>query len=299
MRRSGLLFGWLGVLGFSGTLPATRAAVAGLDPTFVSLARALIAATLAGAALRYRHEPLPDRAYLPRLAVAAAGTVVAGPLLMAMALRQLPAAHGAVVFGFLPIAIAGFATIRGRERPTRQFWLAASVGLAAILLFAASQGAGRPRTGDLLMLGAVVVIGLGHAEGGELAREIGGWRVICWSLLISAPLLIVPTAILLALHPPRAAAGAWIGFGYVSVVSMFLAFIPWYHAMARDGVARVSQLKLAMPVLTLAWSRLFLGEHVGSSTILAAASVLVCVTIAQRTTVDRAHTGETAEAEVR
>ncbi|MGH9202519.1 MAG: DMT family transporter, partial [Vicinamibacterales bacterium] len=195
--------------------------------------------------------------------------------------------------------IAGFATMRGREHPTGPFWVAASVGLAAALLFAASQGAGRPRTGDLLMLGAVVVIGLGHAEGGELARELGGWRVICWSLLISAPMLIVPTAIMLALHPPRAAAGAWIGFGYVSVVSMFLAFIPCYHAMARDGVARVSQLKLAMPVLTLAWSRLFLGEHVGSSTIFAAACVLVCVTIAQRTTADRVPADGTREARLR
>jgi drug/metabolite transporter (DMT)-like permease len=263
-----------------------------LDPAFVAMARALIAAALASGVLLHRREPFIASNHLPRLALAAGGTVIVGPLLMTFALKRLPASHAAVVFGFLPIAIAFCSTIRGRERPGRMFWLAAAAGLGSILAFAASQGAERPQAGDLLMLSAVAVIAVGHAEGGELAREIGGLRVICWSLVVSAPLLVAPVGVMLVLHPPNAGAGAWVGFGYVSVVSMFLAFIPWYHAMARDGVARVSQLKLAMPVLTLAWSALFLGEQVGSSTILAAACVLMCVTIAQRTTVERAHTGE-------
>lgn len=273
----GLALGALAVTAFSLSLPATRVAVLELGSPLVGLGRAVVAAALAGVLLAARGERLPERRYWPRLALVAGGVVVGFPLLSALALREMPATHSAVLVGLLPAATAVWAVLRARERPSAAFWLACAMGLVCVLSFAAAQGAGRLTAGDGLVLLAVVVGALGYAEGGALARELGGWRVICWALVLSAPLLVPVVALTWGAHVLEASPRAWLGFGYVSTVSMFLGFFAWYRAMALAGVARVSQLQLLQPLLTLAWSALLLGEEVGRGTLGAALLVVLCV----------------------
>jgi len=55
-----LFLGFLGVLGFSGSLPATRVAVEELDASFVGLGRAVVAAALGGALLLVTHRRGPS-----------------------------------------------------------------------------------------------------------------------------------------------------------------------------------------------------------------------------------------------
>ncbi len=273
----GLLLGALAVIAFSLTLPATRAAVPELGATLVGLGRAVVAAALAGVLLTVRRERLPERRYWPRLALVAGGVVVGFPLLSALALRAMPSAHGAVLVGLLPGATAVAAVLRARERPSAAFWLASATGLVCVLAFAVAQGAGRLSAGDGLVLLAVAAGALGYAEGGALARELGSWRVICWALVLAAPVLAPVVAISVGAHVPQASPRAWLGFGYVSVVSMFLGFLAWYRAMALGGVARVSQLQLLQPLLTLLWSSLLLREEVGRGTLGTALLVVLSV----------------------
>ena len=274
--------GALGVLAFSFTLPATRLAVHDLDATVVGLGRALVAALLAASVLALRHEPLPAARHLPSLAVVALGIVVGFPLCTSLALAYVPASHGAVIVGLVPAATAAMAVLRAGERPSVRFWIAVAAGLIAVLVFAATQGAGRPQAGDLLILLAVALAALGYAEGGALAREIGGWRVICWALLLAAPFLAPAVAWKVAEAGLHGGVDAWLGFAYVSVFSMFLGFFAWYRGLARGGVARIGQLQLAQPVLTLLWSALILGERFGAATVVAALAVLGCAGITQR-----------------
>ena len=282
-ESEGTLLGLLGVLAFSLTLPATRAAVPELGGTFVGLGRALVAAALAAMLLLARRERLPERRHWPSLALVALGVVAGFPLLSALAMRALPAAHGAILVGLLPAATALVAVLRGHERPPRTFWWSCAAGASAVLIFAATEGAGRPQFGDLLLLGAVVLAAFGYAEGGHLAKEIGGWRVICWALLLSAPFLVVPVALSLPRLGLSASGSAWLGFGYVSVVSMFLGFFAWYRGLALGGVARIGQLQLLQPVLTLLWAALLLGEHIAVRTVLAAFLVIGSAALTQRT----------------
>jgi len=277
--RAGYLWGFLGVLAFSFTLPATRAAVPELGGTIVGLGRAIVAAALAALLLIALREKPPDRRYWRSLVVVALGVVVGFPLLTAVALQSLPAAHGAVVVGLLPALTAVMAVLRGGEHPPPAFWLACGAGVIAVLIFAVVQGAGQPHPADLLLLGAVAAAALGYAEGGRLARELGGWRVICWALLISAPVLIVPVGIAVAQHGLAASPKAWFGFAYVSVVSMFLGFFAWYRGLALGGIARVGQIQLVQPVLTLLWAALFLGEAIDLPTALAGLLVIASVAL--------------------
>ncbi|MEV4845967.1 DMT family transporter [Micromonospora matsumotoense] len=284
-RLTGLALGALGVLAFSMSLPATRVAVQQLDPWFVAFGRAVGAGLLAWAYLRFTGGPRPTRAQRRRLAIVALGVVVGFPLFTSLALIDRTAAHGAVVITVLPAMTAVFAVLRSGERPPPLFWLASGGGLLAVLAFLAVGGAvrGALAPSDLFLLVAVLLCGLGYAEGGALARELGSARTICWALRYALPVTGAATLVAAVTHPPQADAGAWSAFGYLTVVSMFLGFFAWYAGLARGGVARVGQLQLVQPVLTLLWSALLLGERVPAASLGAALLVLVSVVLIQRT----------------
>ncbi|TDO32336.1 drug/metabolite transporter (DMT)-like permease [Paractinoplanes brasiliensis] len=277
--------GTLGVLAFSLSLPATRVAVHDLDPWFVAFGRAVGAALLAAAYLRLTRAPRPTAVQWRRLSVVALGVVAGFPLFTSLALTTQTSAHGAVVVTVLPAVTAVFAVLRAGERPRPLFWPAALAGLSAVLTFLITTGAagGSLAPSDLFLLAAVVLCGLGYAEGGALARELGGARTICWALLLSLPVTAPITLLSAAAGPPRGTASAWSAFAYLTVVSMFLGFFAWYAGLARGGIARVGQIQLAQPVLTLLWSALLLGETVTRATLAAAAVVLAGVVLTQRT----------------
>jgi drug/metabolite transporter (DMT)-like permease len=281
-----VLLGLLGVLGFSFTLPATRVAVGELDPVFIGLGRAAVAAVPAAVVLAIWRERLPDRRTLARLGVVALGVVFGFPLLSALALEELTAAHSAVIVGLLPAATAVMAVARAGERPSAGFWAASLAGLVAVLAFAASQGAGRPSGADLLVLAAVALGAVGYAEGGSLARDMGGSRVICWALVLSLPLTLPLGLAGAVAGGVSAPADAWLGFAYVALISQFLAFFAWYAALARGGVAKIGQVQLVQPLLTLGWAAALLGEHVGLVTLGASIAVVASVVATQRARVE-------------
>jgi drug/metabolite transporter (DMT)-like permease len=287
-EAKGMLFGLAGVAIFSLTLPFTRMAVAELDPTFVALGRALVAALLAGIWLRLRRAPFPPRASWLPLALVAGGCVIGFPWLTSMAMQTLPAAHGAVLVGILPLATALFAALRGHETPSRGFWLTALAGSALVILFALRQSGGSLQMADILMLIAVALAAIGYAEGGRLAQTMGGLAVISWALVLSAPLLLPLLLVHFFSHGiASAGASAWIGFAYVSVFSMFIGFVFWYRGMALGGVARVGQMQLVQPFLSLLGACLLLGEALAWSTMLFALAVIGVVALGRKMQVRR------------
>lgn len=281
----GLSLGALGVLAFSLSLPATRIAVQQLDPWFVAFGRAVGAGLLAWAYLRLTGAPRPTRGQWRRLPIVALGVIVGFPLFTSLALLTQTSAHGAVVIAALPAMTAVFAALRAGERPPPLFWVASVGGLLAVLTFLGASGAvrGTLTLPDLFLLAAVVLCGLGYAEGGALARELGGARTICWALLLALPATVPVTVVAVVANPPHADAFTWSAFGYLTGVSMFLGFFAWYAGLARGGIAQVGQVQLVQPVLTLGWSALLLGEAVTPTSIAAALVVLGCVVLIQRT----------------
>jgi drug/metabolite transporter (DMT)-like permease len=275
----GLGYGFLGVLAFSLTVPATRFAVAALDPTIVGLGRALVAAALAAALLAATRQRRPTRAQIGRLLIVASGVILGFPLLSAWALRQVPAMHGAIMIGLLPLATAFVAVVRGGERPARRFWLASLVGSVAVVGYALVSGAGGLHAADMALLAAVAAGAVGYEEGGRLARTMGGWQVISWALVLAAPLISVPVALAAWRHGLAAPAAAWAGFAYVAIISQFLGFFAWYRGLALGGVARVSQLQLLQPFLTLVASTFLLGEQLTPVTLLVALVVVAAVAV--------------------
>jgi drug/metabolite transporter (DMT)-like permease len=287
-QTQGMLLGLLGVVVFSLSLPMTHLAITGLDPVLVGLGRALVAAIPAAAMLIGYRERLPTPSQMRRLAVISFGVVVGFPVLSGIALKTVPSSHGAVVNGLLPLATALYAAWLSHERPSRAFWSCALLGSALVVAYALLTGHGAPAAGDLWMLAAVAAGGLGYAEGGRLAKELGSWQVICWALVLSAPVLALPVGWLAWQHHGPVSLHAWLAFGYLALFSQFLGFIAWYAGLALGGIARVGQVQLLQIFLTLAFSALWFGETVSPLSWLFALGVLATVVVGRRTAVGHA-----------
>ncbi|MEN5084044.1 DMT family transporter [Bosea sp. TWI1241] len=274
--------GLLGVVIFSGSLPATRVAVEGFSPLFLTSARAVIAAVLGAGLLALLAQARPARRDLGSLAVVSLGVVVGFPLLTALALQHIPSARSIVFIGLLPLATALFGVLRGGERPKPAFWLFSILGSLLVAGFALAGGGEASLLGDGLMLAAVVVCGLGYAEGGALSRRLGGWQVISWALVLSLPAM---AALALATWPGSLAGigrPAWLGLAYVSVFSMLVGFVFWYRGLALGGIATVGQLQLLQPFFGLALAGILLGEAVSPAMVGVTALVVLCVAGARR-----------------
>jgi drug/metabolite transporter (DMT)-like permease len=263
------------------TFPATTAAERAFGPVLVGAGRAVPAAVLAMIVLRGRRQPLlPPREIMSRMIVVALTVGIGFGLLSALALRHVSSVHGAVLTGLIPAATAGIAVLRAGERPRPAYWAALGLGLAVVAGFAVAQGGGRLRAADVILLAAIAVAGVGYTEGGVLAREHGGWRVICWALVLALPVSLPVTAWAAAAEPlGHVSVAAVAGLAWVSLVSMGLGFFAWYQGLAEGGVARVGRLQLAQPALTLVWSALLLGEHVSVLAGLAAAAVIAVTAV--------------------
>lgn len=274
--------GLMGVIIFSGSLPATRVAVSDFSPLFLTSARAVIAALLAAALLLALRQSKPKRTDLPSLAIVALGVVVGFPLLSALALQYVTSARSIVFIGLLPLATAIFGVLRGGERPRAAFWLFSLMGSAVVVGFALTFGGETSIAGDLLMVAAVVVCGLGYAEGAKLSRKLGGWQVISWALILSLPMM----AALALFARPETLRGidgiSWIGLGYVSLFSMLIGFVFWYRGLALGGIAAVGQLQLLQPFFGLLLAASLLHEQVSAMMVVTTLAVVVCVAGARR-----------------
>jgi drug/metabolite transporter (DMT)-like permease len=197
-------------------------------------------------------------------------------------MKTLPASHGAVLTGLQPLCVALYATWLAQERPSRRFWGFALLGSALTIAYALRAGGGALQAGDLAMLVAVIVGALGYAEGGRLARQLGGWQVICWALVLAAPFLVLPVGWLAWQHQGPVAASSWFAFAYVSLFSQFIGFFAWYAGLAKGGIARVGQVQLLQVFFTLGFSALWFGEHVDRIAWLFAAAVVTVVAIGRR-----------------
>ncbi|RJF99968.1 DMT family transporter [Noviherbaspirillum saxi] len=281
---------WLGLAGvaiFSLTLPFTRMAVAELNPVLVALGRAVVAAIASAALLWWMGAPRPTTAQWRALVITSLGVVIGFPVFTSIAMRYVPASHGAIVIGILPLATALFGALRFGERPSMGFWIAALVGSALVVGFALWQGDGEFHVADLALFAAVIAAAMGYAEGGRLSQSMGGQQVISWALVLSMPVLLPVTVWLVWTYGLDASPKAWIGFGYVSLFSMFIGFFFWYKGLALGGIARVGQVQLLQPFLTLLAAALMLGEALDARNFLFAIAVIAVVAVGRQMGVRR------------
>lgn len=274
--------GFLGVLIFSGSLPATRLAVMDFDPLFLTVCRGAIAGVLAGGLLLLFKQQRPIRSEVLPLTLVALCVVVGFPLLTGVALQYVTSAHAIVYIGLLPLSTAIFGVLRGGERPKPVFWALSALGSCLVAGYALANGATTSPLGDGLMLASIIVCGYGYAEGARLSRRLGGWQVISWALLISLPLMLALSFYQRPESWESIQVTSYLSLAYVSLFSMLIGFIFWYRGLAQGGIAAVGQLQLLQPFFGLLLSALVLHESIGWPIFIVNIGVVLCVTLAKR-----------------
>ncbi|MFZ0355255.1 MAG: DMT family transporter [Pseudolabrys sp.] len=287
-NRLGLLLGFVGMCLFAGTLPATRLAVSGFDPLFLTVARAAVAGSVGLIVLIVLRRRIPQRSLWLEIFGAALCTVVGFPLFAALAMTTVPAAHGGVVLGIIPLATAATAAIFAHERPSFGFWVASIIGAIFVLTFMLRRSGGETfSAGDLFLLGTVASGAVGYTLSGRLAALMPGWEVISWQVVIFLPFAALATFALWPASISSASFSAWAGLAYVGLISQYMAFFVFNAAMAIGGIARVGQIMLLQPFVIVALALLVNGEPINAETIIFAAAVVATVLIGQRMRVRR------------
>jgi drug/metabolite transporter (DMT)-like permease len=276
------MLGFVGVVIFGGTLPATRIAVAAIDPFALTALRTAIAGLCALTLLLILRRRLPARRQWPQLAIAMLCIAVAFPFLMAVALQSVGASHGSVVLGILPLATACVAVAITHERPKPLFWIASLVGAAIVVAFALRQGGGAFSAGDLLLFGAVAASAVGYGFSGRLTAQMPGWEVISWVLVMALPISLPAAALTLPADLAAIPLKPWLALLYVAVFSQWIGFFAWNAGMALGGIARVSQVQLLQPFVTFAFAAAFNDEAITPQVVVFAAAVVGVVAISTR-----------------
>jgi drug/metabolite transporter (DMT)-like permease len=278
----GLSLGFIGVAIFGGTLPATRLALQGFDPFFVTASRSAIAGICAAAVLVVLRRAAPPRAAWGSLLVGTLGVVLGFPFFMALAMQTVPAAHGGVVLGILPIATAIVAVLITDERPGAAYWLAALAGAVLVVVFALRHGAGGVETGDLFLLLAVVFAAIGYGFSGRLTALMPGWEIISWSMVISLPFTLVASWLFWPSNLREVALEPWLGLIYVALFSQWIGFFAWNAGISICGISKISQLQLLQPFVTIALAAVVNHEAIDLETVLFAVAVVATVAISAR-----------------
>jgi drug/metabolite transporter (DMT)-like permease len=282
-QHLGLLLGFVGMAIFGGTLPATRLAVAAIDPVALTALRTAIAGLCSLALLLALRRPFPPRALWGQLVVAMICVSILFPLLMALGMQTVDASHGGVVLGILPIATALVAVAITHERPRPLFWIASLAGAALVIAFALRQGGGALSAGDLLLFAAVAVSAIGYAFSGRLTAAMPGWEVISWVLVIALPVALPAAWLTMPADLAAVQLKPVLGLLYVALFSQWIGFFAWNAGMAMGGIARVSQVQLLQPFVTFALAAYFNDETITPQIVLFAAAVVATVAISTRT----------------
>lgn len=280
-QAMGMALGLIGVIIFGVTLPMTHIALGGFSPFFITFGRAVIASIAAGLTLLLMRKRWPKGQ--GAILLGAGICVVYGfPIFSTTAMQTIPASHGGVILGILPLLTSIFAALVDGERPGAAFWAYGLAGAALVVFFSIRESGFHLQAGDAWLFLAAITASLGYVLSAKVSRIIPGWEVISWALVITAPLSVVATLLVMkdGIQAPTAAElGA---LSYLGLMSMFAGFIFWNAGLALGGIARVAQVQLLQTFVTLAVSAVLLGEVISPSTIGFAIAVALIVWLGRK-----------------
>ena len=276
-ESKGLLLGILAVISFSFTLPFTRYVTGYIDPWFLGFGRTVMAAPFAMLALWLGGAAIPTKRQFILLGISAFGITLGFPVSISVAMSLTEASRGGVVIGALPLATAIVAAILAKERMPKMFWVMSVIGAIVMFCFSLLSQTKEAQLSDIWLLVAIATAAFGYASGGKLSKEVPGWQVICWTLVVGSPFLLGPTLYFLPSNLETVPAPAWLSLTYLVLISQLFGFFLWNKGMALGGIARVSQTQLLQPFFTLFIAALFFGEALEITTVFFAALIVTIV----------------------
>jgi drug/metabolite transporter (DMT)-like permease len=264
---------------FSLTVPLTR--MAALETTAESIIfMRLLGASVICIIAAILDGWIPPKSSWKGILFTAMGSVIGFASMTAFAMREVPAAHGAVALAALPIVTATYSVLRDRLKPGKKFWFFALLGTLLSFGYFLTTKITQAHTGDLYLLLAVVCASFGYVEGGRLSRIHGGRRVMTWAVIVTIP-IILPLAILYSSQPSFVFTNftmkTWLSLFYLALISQSLGMFLWFRVLAKGPMEKIALVQLLQPFFTLMGSIVLLSETVAWSTWLIAFIVGLCI----------------------
>ncbi len=216
--------------------------------------------------------------------VSAVGSFAGFPLLFSIGVRLTSASHAGIIMATMPLITSVLGLVIEGRRP-RAVWFAGTILAFAGEALLVANGDATPGTiaGDAIVLVACVMCAGGFAAGGRLAQRIDPLAATLWAIAV-ASLGFLPAAVLMvgtvdwqALTPLT-----WLALLHITLGASVLAYMSWFWALSRGGIARVATFQFAQPVLVLVFAALILGEHMPAQLIVASLVVVGGIALARR-----------------
>ncbi len=282
----GIIIGFLGVIVFAGSIPATSLAIEGFSPLFTTSARALIAGVTALVILLVLKRPFP-RQHIKTLALIAVLIAFFFPLMMALSLDDVGPAHGAVVLGLIPILSSSISVVITKTKPPMMFWVISAASGVIVMMFALNESGTGLALADIYMVVGAAATALGYNLATKLSEDMPSWEVIAWAVTLFIPASLVASIMTWDGMPIAAAGGSsttmiWSGLIYLGVFSMLIGYILFTMGLKLGGVARIGQLQYLQVFLSLGMAAVINNDPLRVETVLTASLVTILVILALR-----------------
>ena len=170
-------------------------------------------------------------------------------------------------------------------------WLAGLLALPLAVLSLKERPRGAPAwrglaaaasvLGDLLVLAGCAAAAFGYVAGARAASSALAWQVTLWGMVFAGLLLLPGLALVDLSNLLEAGRDAWLGIGYLALVSSLMGYALWYWALAKGGIARVGSFQFLQPMISLVLAAIILNEVLEPVLLLIAAVILSGVWLAQ------------------
>ena len=273
-ENKGFIFGFVGILIFSLTPPATKIALGpdnnALTPEFITFGRSALAGIMSLMYLFFFKKKKPSVKFIFNILIVALSLSIGFPLFLSLGLIHSTSTHAAVILTLMPLMTAVFASFYFKQKASLGFWICAIIGCIVVIIYTLIHGKSNNQIiefsySDILFFISVIAGATGYVFGAKLTKIMGSVDVISWALALAMPFHL---ALAIYYFPIKEIPTiSWIGFLYAALFSQWIGFFAWYKALDLGGAVRVSQIQLFMPFLTFFFSIILLGETLDFFTI--------------------------------
>jgi drug/metabolite transporter (DMT)-like permease len=192
----------------------------------------------------------------------------------------------ALIGSTIPVFAVVFLTLFRMERLVPVQWLGVGVSMVGVILFVEARSGGVDHSfgvGALMGLGAAMCFALYGIINKPLLRRMTSNRLMAMGLLLGL-IPIVPAATPAVLHQNWAHVSAlsWFCVVWAGFLPLYLAYMLWNWAIARQGLARTTVVSYLVPAFTAVVSRIFLGDKLTLLQVIGGLIVLGGVALTRR-----------------
>ena len=199
-------------------------------------------------------------------------------------LSMIDASLGGIIVQLeVPFSVL-LAVIIFRERPGLLRIIGMTVSFIGIALIAGKPSLSGQLEGILLTASGALVWAIGQIMYKRISSQINGLTGIAWIGVIAAPQMLIGSMIFETGQVDALMNASWVGWAsvvYLGLIMTVVGYGIWFTVLARNPVSHVMPVLLVLPIFTVLFSMLLLGERpslevlLGGVTILAGVSLIV------------------------